>query len=149
MLEESLRDALRSRLEQSRALLLATLEGLTEHDFGADLGGGQTVVQALAALADVERRENAEVRGEPEAPATAGRPLPPQVIHALAGASYRSRRYLEDPAADAASARLLVDGIVEREASLAERIRSRPPTPPPPVFPMAERPAAPPPAAQA
>ena len=139
MLDAPLREALRARLDESRRRLLGALEGLTEHDFGADLDGGQTVVQALAALAETERRENAEVRGEPVAPAAAGRPLPPQVVHALAGASYRSRRYLEDEAADASSAKALVDGIVEREASLAERIRTRPPTPPPPVFPMAQR----------
>jgi phage tail tape-measure protein len=139
MLDDAARDALRARLAESRAALLAALEGLTEHDFGADLGGGQTVVQALAALAEAERRENAEVRGETSAPPAPGRPLPPQVVHALAGASYRSRRYLESPEADASSAKALVDGIVEREASLAERIRNRPPTPPPPVFPMAQR----------
>lgn len=139
MLDDALRDALRARLAESRAALLAALEGLTEHDFGADLGGGQTVVQALAALAESEQRENAEVRGETSVPPAPGRPLPPQVVHALAGASYRSRRYLESPEADASSAKALVDGIVEREASLAERIRNRPPTPPPPVFPMAQR----------
>lgn len=144
MLDAALRDSLLARLEASRRLLLSALEGLTEHDFAAPLdagedGDGRTVVQALAALAEVERRENAEVRGETPAEPTPGRPLPPQVVHALAGASYRSRRYLESPEADAASARALVDGIVAREASLAERIRNRPPTPPPPVFPMAQR----------
>ncbi|MGE3855787.1 MAG: hypothetical protein AB7G21_02380 [Dehalococcoidia bacterium] len=141
MLDAALRDSLLARLEASRRLLLTALEGLTEHDFSAPLegGDGRTVVQALAALAEVERRENAEVRGETPAEPTPGRPLPPQVVHALAGASYRSRRYLESPEADEASARALVDGIVAREASLAERIRNRPPTPPPPVFPMAQR----------
>ncbi|MDA0301493.1 MAG: hypothetical protein O2822_03110 [Chloroflexi bacterium] len=139
MLDAALREALRTRLAESRATLLAALEGLTEHDFSADLGGGQTVVQALAALAETERRDNAEVRGETPVPPAPGRPLPPQVVHALAGASYRSRRYLEDEAADTSSAKALVDGIVEREASLAERIRSRPPTPSPPIFPMAPR----------
>ena len=79
------------------------------------------------------------MRGEPVTAPGTGRPLAPQVVHALAGASYRSRRYLEDDAADASSAKALVDGVVEREASLAERIRNRPPTSPPPVFPMAGR----------
>ncbi|MSQ31457.1 MAG: hypothetical protein EXR64_05470 [Dehalococcoidia bacterium] len=143
MLDDALRAALTARIAESRAALLAALEGLTEHDFAGSLDegqtGSQTVVQALAALADSERRENAEVRGEPDTPPTPGRPLPPQVIHALAGASYRSRRYLEDPTADPASAEVLVDGIVARETSLAERIRRRPPTPPPPVFPMVGR----------
>ena len=138
MLDAALRDALRARLDESRRALLGALEGLTEHDFGADLGG-QTIVQALAALAEIERRENAEVRAELVTSPAPGRPLPPQVVHALAGASYRSRRYLEADDADASSAKALVDGVVEREASLAERIRRRPPTPPPPVFPMAQR----------
>ena len=139
MLDAALRDALRARLDESRAALLAVLEGLTEHDFAADLGGGDTVVRALAALAEAERRANAEVRGEPSSPPAAGRPLPPQVVHALAGASYRSRRYLEAPDADAEAAQALVDGVVAREASLATRIRQRPPTPPPPVFPVVDR----------
>ncbi|RLT33893.1 MAG: hypothetical protein DWI58_21415 [Chloroflexi bacterium] len=143
MLEVALRDTLLARLDASRTVLLGAIQGLTEHDFAAvldgEVGGGQTVAQALAALAEAERRENAEVRGEPVIAPGTGRPLAPQVVHALAGASYRSRRYLEDPAADASSARALVDGVVEREASLAERIRNRPPTQPPPVFPMAGR----------
>ena len=139
MLDAALRDALLARLDASRAVLLGALEGLTEHDFSADLGSGQTVAQALAALAETERRENAEVRGERVAAPGTGRPLAPQVVHALAGASYRSRRYLEEVSADASSAKALVDGVVEREASLAERIRNRPPTSPPPVFPMAGR----------
>ena len=137
MLDPTLRDTLQHRLDESRAELLAALEGVTEQDFGTDLGGGQTVVLALAALAEAERRENAEVRGEStEPPAAKTRPLPPQVVHALAGASYRSRRYLESEDADTSSARALVDGVVERETSLAERIRNRPPATPPPVFPV-------------
>ena len=142
MLDAALRDALLTRLHESRAVLLGALEGLTEYDFAADLGdldSGQTVALALAALAESEQRENAEVRGESPTPPTPGRPLPPQVVHALAGASYRSRRYLESAEADASSARALVDGIVAREASVSERIRQRPPTPPPPVFPIAQR----------
>ena len=141
MLDPALRDRLLARLDESRAALLAALEGLTEQDFagGLDAGGdGETVVRALAALAHAERAANAEVRGEAPPPVSTGRPLPPQVVHALAGASYRSRRYLEADDADVSSAKALVDGIVEREASLAERIRQRPPTPPPPVFPMAQ-----------
>ena len=138
MLEPALADALLARLDASRTALLAALEGLTEHDFAADLGDGRTVTQALAALAEAERRENAEVRGETVADPTPGRPLPPQVVHALAGAAYRSRRYLAEPGADAASAKALVDGIVERERGLTERIRQRPPTPPPPVLPVVE-----------
>lgn len=144
MLEAALRDTLLARLAESRRLLLAALEGLTEHDFAAPLdpgeqGDGLTVVQSLAALAEGERYENAAVRGETPVEPRPGRPLPPQVVHALAGASYRSRRYIESPEADPAAANALVDGIVEREARLAERIRRRPPTPPPPVFPMAQR----------
>lgn len=138
MLDAALSDALLARLDESRTMLLAALEGLTEHDFAADLGDGRTVAQALAALADAERRENAEIRGEPAIPAASGRPLAPQVVHALAGAAYRSRRYLVDADADTSSAKALVDGIVEREASLAERIRNRPPATPPPVFPIVE-----------
>lgn len=138
MLDLALRDRLAARLDESRATLLAALEGLTEQDFGADLGDGETVVRALAALADAERRANAEVRGEQLQPPAPGRPLPPQVVHALAGASYQSRRYLEAPDAEDAPAESLVEGVVTREAALAERIRQRPPTQPPTVFPIVQ-----------
>ena len=139
MLEPALRDRLLARLDESRAALLAALEGLTKRDFAADLGDGETVAQALAALAEAERAANAEVRGEQSQPPASGRPLPPQVVHALAGAGYRSRRYIEDPAAEAASAYALAEGIVTRATRVAERIRQRPPTPPPPVFPIVQR----------
>ena len=139
MLDPALRDRLRARLDESRAALLAGLEGLTERDFAGDLGDGETVVRALAALAEAERAANAEVRDEPPQPPSTGRPLPPQVVHALAGASYQSRRYLEADDAEEPAATALVEGIVAQEARLVERIRARPAPEPPPVFPIVER----------
>ncbi len=142
MLDPALRDRLLARLDESRAALLAALEGLTEQDFagGLDAGGdGETVVRALAALAHAERAANAEVRGEAPPPVSTGRPLPPQVVHALAGASYQSRRYLESPDAEAPAASALVEGVAEREVRLAARIRARPAPEPPPVFPIVGR----------
>ncbi len=139
MLDPAARDRLLALLDASRAALLAALEGLTERDFAADLDDGETVAHALAALAEAEQQANAEARGEAVRPPASGRPLAPQVVHALAGAGYRSRRYLEDADADEARAVALAEGVVAREARLAERIRQRPPTPPPPVFPIVER----------
>ena len=142
MLEPAVRDALRARLDASRAALLASLEGVTERDFGvtlnADSGGGETVVQALAALASAERLATATAAGETVADRVVERPLPPQVMHALAGARYRTQRYLDAPHATAAAAEALVAALEAREREAAARIEARPRLAPPPVFPIVD-----------
>ena len=137
MLDPALLDALRARLDASRAALLAALEGVTERDFAVDLGGGETVVRALAALAAAERLATASASGEPVTERTVEKPLPPQVVHALAGARYRTHRYLESAAADAGTAETLAASLVTREKRTAARIRERPRSEPPPVIPVA------------
>ena len=142
MLDPALLDALRARLDASRAALLASLEGVTDRDFGVDIGrpdaGGETVVQALATLASDERHATAAVAGETVTDRVVERPLPPQVVHALASARYRTRRYLESAEADPQDAEALVAGLEARDATMAEHIRQRPRLAPPPVFPMVE-----------
>ena len=82
MLDPALLDALRARLDASRAALLAALEGVTERDFAVDLGGGETVVRALAALAAAERAATGAASGEPVAERVA---LAVRQLRALAG----------------------------------------------------------------
>ncbi len=138
MLDPDLQQHLRERLDASRAGLLAALEGVTERDFASDLGG-ETVVQLLARLAAEERRAAVQAAGEAAEERSVERPLPPQVIHALAGARYRTARYLERPDADEGTARALVEGAEQREADAAQRVRERPPLkplPPPPQIPV-------------
>ena len=142
MLDPALRDQLRVRLERSRGGLLAALEGMTERDFTGELGdafpGGETVVQALAALASAERQATAAAAGETVSERAADRPLPPQVVHALAGARYRTQRYLESEQAEAAPAEALVAALVDRESAATARIAARPRLDPPPVFLMVQ-----------
>ena len=142
MLDPALRDRLRARLDASRAELLAALEGMTERDFGGSLleavEGGETVVQALAALASAERQATAAAGGEVVSERTVEKPLPPQVVHALAGARYRTQRYLEGSPAEPAAAEALVAALEQREATVAARVRARPRLDPPPVFPIVE-----------
>lgn len=132
MLDVALRYSLRARLETSRAALLASLVGVTERDFAIDLDDG-TVVQLLARLAGEESRAASEALGEPFATREVERPMPPQAVHALAGAHYRALRYLESPQADEATAQALVAGVEERERAATARIIARPELPPLPV----------------
>ena len=127
---------LRSGLDASRAALLEAVRGLTERDFAAPLGDG-TVVEALAALARSERAAvhaarqaaGAEPRPLPVGMAVSSRPLPPQVVHDLAGARYETELLLDWLAA--APQRLdtavegLLGGIEAREADTAARIAAR------------------------
>jgi hypothetical protein len=138
MIDEAERRALHARLEASRAVLLGALEGVTERDFASDLGG-ETVVQLLARLATEERAAVAAAGGPATSERQVEKPLPPQVIHALAGARYRTSRYLDAPEADTEVARALVAGIEQREGDAARRVRERPalaPIPPPPTIPV-------------
>ncbi|MFA7297638.1 MAG: hypothetical protein WC211_10730 [Dehalococcoidia bacterium] len=130
-------DDLRARLDASRATLLEAVRGLTERDFSADLGAGETVVDALAALARAEREAVHTARAAAGAPprplpagkAVAGRPLPPQVVHDLAGARYETELLLdwlaEAAAAPSEAVRSALDGIEAGETAAAARIAGR------------------------
>src|SRR5690606_33286273 len=118
----------------SRQVLLDALGGVTERDFGAQVEG-QSVVQLLAALAQAERAAVAESRGTAGAARVAEKPMPPQVMHDLAGARYQTRRFVEE-AADLAAAEATVAGIETRESEAARRIRDRPALEPLPVIPV-------------
>ncbi|MCA9848162.1 MAG: hypothetical protein KC472_09330, partial [Dehalococcoidia bacterium] len=76
----------------------------------------------------------ARAAGGDYTPRPVEKPMPPQVIHALAGARYRTRRYLESPEADDATGFALVEAAEQREADAAARIAARPPLPPLPEF---------------
>ena len=122
--------ALRARLEASRTSLLDAIARLTEQDFASDLGDGESVIGALAALAADEREAAAAVGGEavilPGRESTAS--LAPQAIHDLAGARFETLRVLDavegstepDEAALAA-----ISATAEREEGAAARIRAR------------------------
>jgi len=129
------RESLLQRLSASRATLMAALEGVTERDFASDLGG-ETVVQMLARVAAEERAAVAEARGLTEEPHTVARPLPPQAIHGLAGARYITSRYLDDPEARLEVGLALVEGVEQRDAEAARRVRGRPSLQPPPEIPV-------------
>ena len=132
MIDSALRTALTARLDAARQALLGALTGLTERDFAADLGDGQTVVRYLANLAALEHRTVVEAGGSGTHGAPPEKPLPPQVVHDLAGARYRIQRTLDDPQADSARVTALVAEVERLEAAAVERIRNRPPAPPPP-----------------
>jgi len=130
-------DDLRARLDASRAALLEAVRGLTERDFAAPLGEDEMVVDALAALARGEREAVHAARAAAGAPprplpagkAVAGRPLPPQVVHDLAGARYETELLLdwltEAAAAPSEAVRSTLDVIEERETAVAARIAGR------------------------
>jgi hypothetical protein len=142
MIEERERLALVERLQESRQHLLAALDGVTERDFSTRLAGDapeperDTVVRLLARLAFSERSEVAEALGRPIDGRAPEKPLPPQVMHDLAGARYRTYRYLEHDDATFAGASALVERIEEREREAARRIRERPPLDPPISIPV-------------
>ena len=135
------------RLQRSREALLAALDGVTEADFTAELDG-RPLVELLAGLARKEIAAVATARalltpaeGEPEATPTSDGPtavghaatLPPQAIHALAGARHRAARLLDELAsaawAEASEARRaaleLLDAAAEREQLVAKRVVGR------------------------
>lgn len=132
MIDSDLRADLVARLDAARRSLLGALEGLTERDFATDLGDGETVVRLLASLAAAEHRAVTDAGGAGSHGAPPEKPLPPQVVHDLAGARYRVLRCLETDEADEARVRTLVAEVERLEAVAVERIRNRPPAPPPP-----------------
>lgn len=132
MIDADLRADLAARLDAARRALLAALEGLTERDFATDLGGGETVVRMLAALAHAEHEAAVQAGGVPLPHVPAEKPLPPQVVHDLAGVRYRIQRCLDGPEADEARLKTLVDTVERLEGAAVTRIRNRPPAPPPP-----------------
>ncbi len=134
------RQALRARLEASRTALLVALEGVTEREFATRLEDGETVVHLLARLAAEERTDALALHGRTEAATVAERPLPPQVVHALAGARYQTLRALDADGVDAEAAARLVERIEAREREAAERIRARPAPAPVPVIPVIQPP---------
>ncbi|MDA1010812.1 MAG: hypothetical protein O2888_04995, partial [Chloroflexi bacterium] len=129
MIDGQTRQTLRTRLDASRAALLASLADATERDFATSIGA-ETVVQLLARLALQESRVASEALGEVYATRHVERPMPPQVIHALAGARYRTLRYIESEEANEATAAALVDATEAQERDAAARIAARPPLPP-------------------
>lgn len=132
MIDPDRRADLAARLEAARRALLGALEGLTERDFATDLGGGETVVRLLANLAGAEHRAAVEAGDAGTYGARPEKPLPPQVIHDLAGARYRILRRLAAEDADEARVRTLVAEVERLETAAVERIKGRPPAPPPP-----------------
>jgi len=134
VIEDALRQELHARLDAARATLLAALGNVTERDFATDLGG-ETVVMLLARVAGEERMAVAAATETEYTPRPVQKPMPPQVVHALAGARHRTRRYLDSPEATEATARALVEAAEAREATAAVRIAARPPLPPLPETP--------------
>lgn len=135
-------NAIRERLERSRAALLSALEGVTERDFAAEVGPGLTVVAALATLAPDEResiREARRVVAAPDRPRPSGgasataRATPPQVVHDLAGARYETLLFLDmlsqrQPISEAEeeTVQALLIAVCDRETAAAEQVRARP-----------------------
>lgn len=131
-------DESRARLAASRAALLEAVGGLTERDFVAPLGDA-TIIEVLAALAREERQTVQGARVAASAPTRplpagsggeGGRPLPPQIIHDLAGARYETELLLDWLAASGMEAsfeavRGALEGIERREAETAARIQAR------------------------
>lgn len=139
----------RARLARSRESLLAALAGVTERDFQREVDGS-LLVERLAELARQERdtvasarrlvaeagetydvQRSATDRPAAERPAT----LPPQAIHALAGARHRATRLLDELAAAGgsgvvderarAAALALLDDAAEREQRVSMLIEER------------------------
>lgn len=132
MIDADFRADLAARLEVARRALLGALEGLTERDFATDLGGGETVVRLLASLAAAEHQAVVTAGGTSPQRRPAEKPLPPQVVHDLAGARYRILRCVDADDADEAHVRTLVAEVERLEAAAVMRIRERPSAPPPP-----------------
>lgn len=116
------REALRAKLAASRAALMRALEGMTEREFAAEFEDGMPVVRALAELAGAERAAVVRARGPVTATPAPEKPLPPQVVHDLAGARHRTEQAIA--AGDAPGLAAIVDAIAEREAAVAARLEA-------------------------
>lgn len=133
---------LRASLAASRAALLTSIGTLAERDFAAAVEDGETVLTLLVGLARLERDAVQAARTAIGAPmrtrlgggeAPHARPLPPQVVHDLAGARYETDLFLDSlltvqldaPAEDGSVETLLAD-IVTREHAAARQIAGRP-----------------------
>ena len=126
--------ALGRLLDDARGALVESLTGLGERDFAATVEG-VTVTQFLADLVTAEHetiRGARSAAGLPSRPAleaggAKGRPLPPQVTHALAGTRYEARILLEEMGERVVPevARLLLEGVAQRELEAAARIAAR------------------------
>ncbi|MBM3138966.1 MAG: hypothetical protein FJZ92_01820 [Chloroflexi bacterium] len=115
------------RLRASRVALLAALAGVTERDFAAELPDGRSVVRALAELAAAERGEVAAARGREARARIPEKPLPPQVMHDLAGARYETEQLLEEGGpTPPGPLEALVKRVTTREAAVAAAVGGRP-----------------------
>lgn len=127
-------EVLRAEAASARTQLLASLTGLTERDFSARTDGG-TVTELLAALVRTEHAAIQQARASAGLPArpsvevssSAGRPLPPQVMHGLAGTRHELGVLLDDlaqleesPTPDVL--RAIREGVVAPELKAARRI---------------------------
>ena len=137
-------DELRQSLAAARTTLLEAMGGLTERDFAQEVDGA-TLTQRLAALAPAERDAVRLTRGalglaERTLPSgrEAGRVLPPQVVHDLAGARYETLLLLEAIGElDQSALERSVDGgrsvgsvletVAEQDLEAARRIAAREP----------------------
>lgn len=128
MIEEDVRQELHARLDASRAVLVEALQSVTDREYMSDLGG-ETIVQLLARIAAEERTAAAQASGSAYAPRTVEKPMPPQVVHALAGARYQTRRYVDSAEATEGVARTLVEAAEGREREAVARINARPALP--------------------
>ena len=128
-------EEVRAALEASREALLSAIRGLTERDFAAELGDGESVLVALLLLARAERdavRSALGAAGAASRPlprrVRQSRPVPPQVIHDLAGARYETLFFLDTldsgnsaAAKDVGILRVLSE-VATREQAVAARI---------------------------
>ena len=140
-------DELRQTLAGARTALLEAMGGLTERDFAHEVDG-VPLTQHLAALAPAERdavRRARRALGLEERVLPigreAGRVLPPQVVHDLAGARYETLLLLEAMAGlDESVLRHAVEGgqsvadtlgaVAQQDLDAARRIRAREPRAP-------------------
>ncbi len=135
-----------AHLHRSRKALLGALEGLTESDFAREIDG-HPLVELLAKLAREERVGaeaahrllSAEAQEDPATSNSINVPpterqatLPPQAIHALAGARHHTTQVLDKlptrdsntMAGDRTEVLALLNAAAEREQLVADRIAS-------------------------
>jgi hypothetical protein len=113
------------RLATSRRALVAALAERTERDFAHPVGGDfgeRSLGRALADLASAERHAVDDAAGrETDTRELPDQPLPPQVMHELAGVRHRTVVYL-DALDDPSAAEPVVEDIVAREDALTAQL---------------------------